>query len=450
MNFLRLLPLCAIPLATHLVASGATPLGPVPAPAVARAATVEVRIAPDHADWTYEIGQPVNFTIKITADQVPIDGISVTYAVGPEFMPAKAQAAPVPPSGLVVAGGTMKVPGFIRCIATTEINGREYRGLATAGFAPGEIQPTQVEPDDFDAFWMAGKAELAGIPVEPRITLLPDACTDKVNVYHVGLRTIGEAWTAPARVYGILCEPTAPGRYPAILRVPGAGVRPYYGDKDVAARGAITFEIGIHGIPVNQPQEVYDQLLAGALNGYWFFNLDNKDNYYFRRVYLSCLRANDFLTSRPNWDGRNLLVTGASQGGQLSIVTSALDDRVTGLAAIHPGFCDVSGELAGRAGGWPHPFQPDATTGMALHATPEKIATATYYDTVNFARRLRVPGFYTWGYNDEVCSPTSMFAAFNVISAPKELTLQLEVGHAYPAEQYLAVTAWISQFLGLR
>jgi len=121
-----------------------------------------------------------------------------------------------------------------------------------------------------------------------------------------------------------------PGHYPGVLLVPGAGVRPYFGDKGTAARGAITLEIGIHGIPVNLPQEVYDQLLAGALKDYWLYNLDDRDRYYYRRVILGSLRANDFLTSRPAWDGKNLLVIGASQGGMLAIATAALDTRVTG------------------------------------------------------------------------------------------------------------------------
>jgi cephalosporin-C deacetylase-like acetyl esterase len=272
-----------------------------------------------------------------------------------------------------------------------------------------------------------------------------------VNVYHVSFRTVGPTWTAvPARIYGILCEPKAPGHYPAVLKVPGAGVRPYSGDKELAARGAITLEIGVHGIPVNLPQETYD-VLAAALNGYWFYNLDDRETFYYRRIYLSCVRANDFLTSREMWDGKNLLVMGSSQGGQLSIVTAALDARVTGLAVTHPAFCDVAAELHGRAGGWPHPFQPDPASGKpSAQATPAKIATATYYDTVNFARRLKVPGYYTWGYNDDVCPPTSTYAAFNVITAPKELGLTLELGHSYTPEQYEATNAWVLRTLGLK
>jgi cephalosporin-C deacetylase-like acetyl esterase len=428
-----------------------SPISPVPAPAVLRVATIQVRIAPDHRDWTYAVGETVKFKVMVTADNTPIDNAVVKCTIGPDMMPGEAKTAPVPLDGLVLDGGTLAVPGFIRCTATIEVAGRTYKGAATAAFAPEKITPYQKEPADFEAFWQKAREELAKIPVEARLTLQPEACTDKVNVYHISLRNVGQGWDSGARVYGILCEPKAPGHYPAVLKVPGAGVRPYFGDTGLAARGVIVLEIGIHGIPVNQPKEIYDQLLAGALNGYWLFNLDDPEKYYYRRVYQGCLRANDYLVSHPMWDGKNLLVMGASQGGLLSITTAALDSRVTGLAAIHPAMCDVVGPLHGRAGGWPHPFMPDAKTGQpSSQATAAKIATTAYYDAVNFARRLKVPGFYIWGYNDDTCPPTSTYAAFNVITAPKTLAVELEQTHSYPAEQNDAVYGWVANALGLK
>jgi cephalosporin-C deacetylase-like acetyl esterase len=279
---------------------------------------------------------------------------------------------------------------------------------------------------------------------------MPEACTSTVDVYHVSFRTAGPKGPIGARIYGIYCEPRAPGQYPAILKVPGAGVRPYFGDPELAAKGAIVLEIGVHGIPVNMAKEVYDELQMGALNGYWLFNFDDKEHYYYRRIYLGCIRANDFLTSRTKWDAKNLVVMGASQGGQLTIVTAALDSRVTGLSATHPAFCDVSAELNGRAGGWPHPFKAEPDGSPSAQATPAKIATATYYDTVNFARRVRVPGYYNWGYNDETCPPTAAYAAYNAITAPKTLGLTLELGHSYTPEQYDAIAGWITNFLGIK
>ena len=442
---LTLLGLVAVPL------SG-TEIDAVPPPAIKRVATVQIRVAPDHRDWSYQLGEPARFQITITADNEPISAVPITYTVGPEMMPATPQTATVALGGLVVEGGTLQVPGFLRCTVTAEVAGRTYKGVATAAFAPEKIQPFQTEPDDFMAFWDAGKAELAAIPMDARMTLLPEACTAKVNVYQVSFRTIGPSWApVPARIYGIYCEPKEPGRYPAILRVPGAGVRSYPGDIGTAERGAITLEIGVHGLPVNLDKSLYDAIYSGALNGYWLFNLDNRNDYYYRRIYLGCVRAVDFLASRPQWNGQQLVVAGASQGGLLSLVTAALDPRVTGLAATHPAFCDMVAELHGRAGGWPHPFMPNATTGAAsLHATPAKIATAAYYDGVNFARHIKVPGFYTWGYNDDVCPPTSTFAAYNVIAAPKQLAVTLQLSHEYTPEQWEAIMSWIGQQIGLK
>lgn len=421
---------------------------PVPAPAVRRLASVRVQVAPDRADWTYAPGEPVSFRLQVLADGHPVAGASVSYTIAPENTRAEKMTALVPPAGLVISAGAMSAPGFLRCIVETEIAGRKYRALATAACAPERILPGQSEPADFDAFWEQGRAELARVPLAPELTLLPESCTDQLNVYHVSFGTFSAHLARPARLYGILCEPKAPGRYPALLRLPGAGVRPYVGDKSTAERGFITLEIGIHGLPVNLPTEVYERLQVGALDGYWKFNLDDRETYYFRRVYLGCLRANDLLVSRPNWDGKNLIAAGASQGGQLAIVTAALDPRVTALLAVHPGLCDVTPErLHFRATGQLLPYSAELLA-QSPHATAAKRATIAYYDTVNFARRVRVPGCYLWGYNDEICPPSSLYAAFNVIRAPKTLELMLEQGHSYPPEQWDAMQRWLAQQVG--
>src|SRR5690554_1199347 len=182
-------------------------------------------------------------------------------------------------------------PGFLQCSASVVVEGKTYSSYAIVGFSPNAIEPTTTLPANFEQFWENAKGELAKVPIRPVMTLLPERCTDKVDVYHVSIDNI------KGKIYGILSKPKADGKYPAILHVPGAGVRPYYGDIGSAEKGIITFQIGIHGIPVNLPQHVYDNLRAGALDGYQTANLDNKDNYYFKRVYLGCVRAVDFIES---------------------------------------------------------------------------------------------------------------------------------------------------------
>jgi cephalosporin-C deacetylase-like acetyl esterase len=416
----------------------------LPLAAQDRIGTVQVRVSTDRADWRYEPGQPVRFRIVATQDGHPLTGVKVNYRIGPEMMPPKVeQSAALTGDGLTVEGGTMNEAGFLRCIATVERNGRVYRGLATAAFRPETIKPTQKEPADFDEFWAAGKAALARLPIDARLTALPDYGNAGADCFQVNLQNVGMG-AAPSRLYGILCEPKAPGKYPALLSVPGAGVRPYRGLAAIAARGVITLQVGIHGIPVTMEQSVYDSLGAGALMNYNAFGLDNRDRYYFRRVYLGCVRANDFLTGHPKWDGASLAVTGGSQGGALSIVTAALDPRVRGLAAYYPALSDVTGYLENRAGGWPHMFRAD---GPQSHRSPEKIETTRYYDVVNFARRVKVPGLYSWGWNDETCPPTSMYSAYNVIPGQKKLLLALETGHNTVPEQVAEVDAWLQAFL---
>ena len=407
--------------------------------------TYQVRVSLDRPDWTYQLDQPAKFTFSVSLNNSPATGLPLRYTCGPEMMPAvieKTVTTSLQPLTLEVPG--MKEPGFYRCIATVEKNGRTYRGLASAAFRPDLIKPVAPEPSDFDKFWNDGKTALARIPLEPKLELLPALSTPKADVYHVSFQTVGAELSRTSRIYGILAIPKSERsgvKFPALLRVPGAGVRPYSGQVSSAEQGIITLEIGIHGIPVTMPQGVYDNLREAALNRYMFYNMEDRDSYYYRRVFLSTVRANDFLTSLPQYDGRNLAVIGGSQGGALSIVTAALDPRVKVLAVSFPAMSDMAGYTANRAGGWPHAFRDSRMR------TKERLETASYYDVVNFARRLKVPGIYAWGFNDEVCPPTSMFAAYNVITAPKSLVLGLEMGHANSPEQTDRINEWMAKVL---
>jgi cephalosporin-C deacetylase len=169
--------------------------------------------------------------------------------------------------------------------------------------------------------------------------------------------------------------------------------------------------------------------------------MDNRDHYYYNHVYLGCLRANDFICSLPEFDGVNLMVAGGSQGGALSIITAALDPRVKALSALYPALCDLNGYQNARAGGWPHLFSKPE------NLSKEKIETSRYYDVVNFAKFINVPGFYSFGFNDVTCPPTSIYSALNSIKAPKSVFIVKEAGHVGTTEQYKKVTDFVLQEL---
>jgi cephalosporin-C deacetylase len=412
------------------------------APAQDRTGVVRLQVVPDHADWTYTRGAPVAFRVFATRDGHPFPLPSVTWKLGPEMLDAtEEKTVPLPAEGLTVKASGLKQPGFLRLVATATLEGQEYRALGTAGFAPEMIAPTVDQPADFDAFWAAGKEALARLPVDAKLVPMPEVSNGKVDCWHVSLQNVGPDTTGTSRFFGVLCEPKGDGPFPALLQVPGAGVRAYTGNVEMAEKGIITLQVGIHGLPVNLDPTVYEALRAGALQGYPTFNLDERDRYYYRRVYLGCVRANDFLMTRPRFDGKTLGVTGGSQGGALSIITAGLDSRVRLLAAYYPALADVTGYLNGRAGGWPHMFRDPK------RRLPARIANVGYYDVVNFARRVKVPGLYSWGYNDETCPPTSMYAAYGVIPGEKSLLLALETGHFTTPEQTKRVNAWLEERL---
>src|SRR4051812_21886195 len=92
---------------------------PTTAPAARRGgrgpAGPPIKVDADHGDWNYRTGEPVKFSVTAPA------GTAITYPIGLEMMPAESKTAVIPESGtLVLDGGTLKEPGFLRCIVTTQ------------------------------------------------------------------------------------------------------------------------------------------------------------------------------------------------------------------------------------------------------------------------------------------------------------------------------------------
>lgn len=400
---------------------------------------IRVVVSPNHADWNYRVNEPCTFTVRVLKAQNLLQDVTVDYELGPEMYPTEIKKGVALKKGELTLRGTMKTSGFLRCKVTAHVGDRTYEGIATAGYAPEQLRPVTQFPADFREFWAKELEDARRTPLQPIMTLLPERCTSTVNVYHVSFQT--DRWNS--RFYGILCVPKKEGKYPALLRVPGAGIRPYGGDIYTAEQGAITLEVGIHGIPVTMEQSFYDNLMNGALNGYWTFCRDDLKSFYYHRVIIGALRAVDFICDLPQYNGRALGVTGSSQGGALSVMTAALDSRVTFYASVHPALCDLEAATKQRADGWPHYFYYYGEPGS------KELTVARYYDTANFARCIGVPGWYSWGYNDEVCTPTSMHAAYNAVTSPKELHLYLETGHYWYQEQWDEWLSWLWKQMGI-
>ena len=406
---------------------------------------ISIEITPDRTeDWRYSAGDSVAYDIVVRVDGKPLKNASVKYTFAREKMPAhETHRATLPDGRLRVKTAGMPCPGFLTCrvFLLDEKGATVADDLAQAAFDPEKLRPMTDMPEDFAAFWERAKAENAKIPMDPRVERAEQWCTDKVDVYYVRL----QSFRKDNYVYGYVSVPKSKGPHPAVLYVPGAGVAKTKPSTYMAEKGVITMTLGIHGIPLDMPDENYDILKNGALYNYQFVNLDNRDQYYYKRVFMGCIRAIDYLFTRPEFDGERLMVSGGSQGGGLSIVTTALDPRVKYFVCFYPALCDHMGYLYDRAGGWPHMF--DRT--RAYFRTAGRILNSRYYDAANFARLIRVPGFFSWGYNDLSCPITSMYSAYNVVTAPKELVLELRNGHRRSERQNRLADAWmLRQFFG--
>ena len=405
-----------------------------------RGNNITVTVTPDHKDWNYKVGEKAQFVVNVLRSGTLIDNAVIDYEAGPEMYPDVTKKGVTLKDGTMKWTGSMKTPGFYRLKVTAHVGGKDYVGLCTAGFSPEQLQPATKCPADFDAFWEKALSDARRNALDPHLTLLPDRCTETVNVYEVSF--VNDR--PQGRIYGILCRPVKPGKYPALLRVPGAGSRPYGGDVWTASQGAIVLEIGIHGIPVTMEQKIYDNLNHGAFEGYWESNLDQPEKNYYKRVVVGAVRSVDYIASLPEWNGKDVGVTGASQGGFLSLAVAALDKRITYMAAVHDAMCDYEIALQKRACGWPHYFYQQKNPDM------KKVEGARYYDGINFARRVTCPSFFTFGYNDEVVPPSSSWSVYNVVSAPKSISIYQMTGHYWYQEQWDEWENWLLQQMGIK
>lgn len=373
---------------------------------------------PDHADWLYTTGEKATIEVQFYKYGVPRD-CEVSYELADDMLKADKKGTLKLSRGRASVNiGTRKTPGFRDMRLKAVVDGKTYTHHVKVGFSVDKIKPYTKEPADFRAFWDKNMAEMRSVPLTYTKTPAPEFSTDKADCFllKVNLNRQGQS------VYAYLSIPKGAkkGGCPAVLCPPGAGIKTikeplrhrYYADN-----GCIRMEMEIHGLDPRLPKEAFDDM-SRAFNDrntqYVTNRLDSRDSYYMRRVYLAVARCLDLLTELPEWDGRNLMIQGGSQGGALSIVGAALHERVTGCIVNHPALSDMAGYSDGGTGGWPH------FNRMEGMMTTDKIRTMAYYDVVNFARHLKAPVYMTWGYNDDVCPPTTSYAVWNVMTCPKE------------------------------
>ncbi len=386
----------------------------------------KVEVKTDRADAIYDKGQKITFSAQVLMDGKPVAGKKVNYLLQGDGNLKKFDSfitSEVP----FKLEESLEFPGWIQVKFTVvgddgnpvkqkDKNNKELVLESAIGaiVAPLEIKPAGDEPEDFDAFWKACRKELDVIPVKADLVKV-DVPPDQQSKYEWFDVKVDCAGGMP--VSGYLWKPVGakPRSLPAIVNYHSAGVRSardtFSHDKSLA----ITFDVNAHGIANGQPSKFYSDLSQNELNGYWGRGKNDRDKFYFKDMYMRAMRALDYVKSLPEWDGKNLIVMGVSQGGAQAIVAAALEPQVKLCLANVPALSDLSCSLAKpqRQSGWPSPFK--AKDDKPDDETVAK--TVAYYDNVYFAKRIKADIYISTGFIDNTCPPTGVYAVFNNIPA---------------------------------
>lgn len=312
----------------------------------------------------------------------------------PARVPAASSAANYTPgSGAGAASGM--APAFVGGNA-----GRNTGFYAVgAAVAPTKIPLSTPRPADFDAFWDGKLAAQAKVPINAVLAPV-DTDVPGVTMSVFTLDALG------SHAHGYVAKPAREGKFPAIIQLQYAGVYALnaHADAERAAGGWLVLNVDSHDKQPSDPSGSIPQ-------GYQAVGNTDRERSYFLNMYLRDSRALDYLLTRPDWDGKTVVLMGGSMGGQQSIVLAGLrPDKITAALVCVPAGADSNGNLHGRKAGYP--FWPSED--------PEAMQTGLYFDTVNFASRIQAPVMAGMGFIDTVSPPAGVWTMLNQIPVPKE------------------------------
>jgi cephalosporin-C deacetylase len=145
------------------------------------------------------------------------------------------------------------------------------------------------------------------------------------------------------------------------------------------------------------------------------------NTYYYRRVFTDAVRAVEAARSHPAVDAGRVAVTGGSQGGGIALAAAGL---IPDLAAVLP---DVPFLCHYRRATEIIDTHPYAEISRFCQRHRDKIETVfntlSYFDGVNLAARASAPALFSVGLMDEICPPSTVYAAYNHYRGGKRISV---------------------------
>ena len=292
-------------------------------------------------------------------------------------------------------------------------------------------QGTNPRPADHDAYWDSALAEMRGL--DPQVELTPAAFQAPfAECFHMYFTGVGGA-----RVHAKLLRPKdAPAPHPAVVMFHGySGHSGDWVDKlsyvgrgctvaalDCRGQGGLSEDAG--GVSGNTHRGHIIRGMNDALDGH-------PEKLLFRQIFLDTAQLARIVMAMPDVDPDRVGATGGSQGGALTVACVALEPRVKRAAPVFPFLSDYQ-----RV--WSMDQAKDAYQELKdyfrlfdpRHEREEEIFTNLgYVDIQHLAPRIKAETLWAMGLMDTICPPSSQFAAYNKITAPKSLALYPDFGH---------------------
>ena len=325
-------------------------------------------------------------------------------------------------------------PGFYTLYADFKSTTFNLSRTFNFGVDPEKIVSPTDRAADFENFWMRAKKELTAVDPQFRLTRNDSLSTSKRDIYLLEMRSLDNVL-----IRGWYACPKAPGKFPAILHVQG------YSSSQELSWGYPGDDMAVLVLNVRGHGNSRDDVNPG-FPGYLQYKLKDRERYIYRGAYMDCIRAVDFLCSRPEVDVRYLVVEGGSQGGALSIATAALDnERVSLCIPAVPFLSDFPHYF--KVAKWPGNKFVEFEKNNPDFGWKKIYENLSYFDIKNLAPWVRCRVFMSMGLVDNVCPPHINFAAYNQLSVPKSYEVFPISGHGLPSEYTAIKYNWMKKEL---